>query len=81
MSGDPLADLAASPVPVRGFALCAVGRAYVELDEEKAKALRYLVEESGHSGVRISRATQDAGHHINHSTISSHRKGTCRCPR
>lgn len=80
---DPFAALAAvDPKDLRAakFRLCPVGRAYESLDPEQAKTLLYLVEESGHSAVRISSASRDTSSYLSHNVISVHRRRDCQCP-
>jgi hypothetical protein len=59
---------------------CAIVRAIAALPEETGRTLRHLIDESGHSALRIEKACRDAGIPLGHSVISRHRRRDCNCP-
>lgn len=83
MSGDPLAELAA--IPARDdwrHKGCPFSRLLATLDPERAETLRRLVDETQHSGPRISKAAAEAGIDLPARVIQVHRSRTqsCKCP-
>lgn len=77
---DPLTALASVTADSLKRGRCLVGRTIAELDEKRAEALRFLVEESDHSNARISQACKAAGIQVGEETISRHRRKGCACP-
>ena len=80
MSDSLLGLAAVTPNDLKPPRICIVGKLYASLDPDRSAALRHLVEESGHSAVRISKACQDAGVALSHNMVSTHRRRDCQCP-
>lgn len=77
---DPLLALASvSPADLR-VRVCYVVQVVGALDEKRAEALRFLVDESDHSGARIAQTCRAAGVLLSAESINAHRRKSCACP-
>lgn len=77
---DPLAALAAvTPEELRRRARpCSIARALRD-NPARADVLRYLIEESGHSGASVRAAALEVGIDLNAEVIKKHRQRGCTC--